>query len=533
MPEEISLQILRGTLEQGTADATQAKPRLSPEEAQRQAARDFRKLRLVAKAWDNDVITTLNDHAPAAVKAATRGIIAGMASKEAGADMVNPAPAASKKKFSSSFFKKLFQKNTSNDLSPAREMAAPLAVSVNQLIGKNLADEDFRAGVARLLRDNAHVHLPLGGLSATQRAIVLGKLCEPEVVPNLKNVVLDLSPPKPEDPIERLPADFAAVLQAIRTLGEKGDKRLNIEVDLSRHQIGNEEGAALAQALAGSKVSKLSLRRGSMSADAVTALTAALPNASALTHLDLDGHHSISRNIEKLTDVLPRCHLTDLNLARCGLDAQGMSLLATAIRQPATPLRALALEGNVRAHLGDGFVSLFNALRQSKLETLDVSGCWLGTSDAALDALKRALASPATALRTLRLRNNSLNSNGWMPGIVLALTRNRDSKLRALDLSENSLQNADLLLLVTNITGKIYLLGPMGLPGIYRLRLADLRLEGNNNKFFSMGLEPLSKALQDAENIPLRSLSLDCRLFDEDNPTADKYRHLANWTNPH
>ena len=165
-------------------------------------------------------------------------------------------------------------------------------------------------------------------------------------------------------------------------------------------------GAALASAPG---LATLRLGGNALGPDGVAAMAAGLPGAPALRSLDLSDTGTGDLGAGAIADALPRCRLASLVLARCGISHAGASSLAAASTQ--AQLQSLCLAGN--SELGDAGAA---ALACAHVDTLDVSGCGLGSSGAS------CLVGPTATFATLSLLGNALGDDG----VVALATALRD-----------------------------------------------------------------------------------------------------------
>jgi len=164
----------------------------------------------------------------------------------------------------------------------------------------------FREKFANLLKNNKHITVPFGRLSPNMQQIALEELSRREVAQHLEKVKLDMS--------RNSNVPLQDTLSAIEAMSQHGGQKLEIDLDLSETNIGDENFAAQANRLLQGKVSSLNLSKTGIGKQSAIAIAKALPT-SPITVLNLDRNEIDADGLKALADTLPESRLTSLSLA--------------------------------------------------------------------------------------------------------------------------------------------------------------------------------------------------------------------------
>ncbi|XP_045067310.1 NACHT, LRR and PYD domains-containing protein 12-like isoform X4 [Coregonus clupeaformis] len=187
------------------------------------------------------------------------------------------------------------------------------------------------------------------------------------------------------------------------------------ELDLSENQPGNLGVKLLSSVLKDQRwtLETLRLNDCNLTEKCCEALASALSSSpSSLRELDLGKNklHDVGVKLFSVGLGNTYCNLATLRLSDCGITANGISFLSSALKTNPSFLRELDLSGNSP---GDSGVNLFSAVLENlhcNLETLHLKDCNL--TERCCGALASALSSKCCSLRELDLSGNELKNSG-------------------------------------------------------------------------------------------------------------------------
>ncbi|CDQ78143.1 unnamed protein product [Oncorhynchus mykiss] len=187
------------------------------------------------------------------------------------------------------------------------------------------------------------------------------------------------------------------------------------ELDLSENQPGNLGVKLLSSVLEDKRCTLETLRLNdcNLTEKCCEALASALSSStSSLRELDLGKNklHDVGVKLFSVGLGNTYCNLATLRLSDCGVTANGIFFLSSALKTNPSFLRELDMSRN---SLGDSGVNLLSAVLENlhcNLETLHLKDCNLTVR--CCGALASALSSKGSSLRELDLSGNELKNSG-------------------------------------------------------------------------------------------------------------------------